>query len=50
MLVLLRSHRETHLITLVDRLAVNPSTAMRMVSRLTDAELVSRRVNPAAHP
>lgn len=37
---------ETKLVALADRLAVNPSTAMRMVDRLTAAGLVDRRTNP----
>ncbi len=46
MLVVLAGHAETKLVTLAERLAVNPSTAMRMVDRLTAAGLVSREVNP----
>jgi DNA-binding MarR family transcriptional regulator len=46
MLVLLATHGETNLVTLADRLVVNPSTALRMVDRLADAGFVSRRVNP----
>lgn len=46
MLVLLAGHGEMKLVTLADRLAVNPSTALRMVDRLVDRSLVSRRVNP----
>ena len=46
MLVLLGSHGETNLVTLAERLAVNPSTALRMVDRLVGRRLVSRRVNP----
>lgn len=37
---------ETKLVTLAERLAVNPSTATRMVDRLIAAGLVDRRVNP----
>lgn len=36
LLVLLASHGETNLVTLADRLMVNPSTALRMVDRLAD--------------
>src|SRR5262245_36175379 len=46
MLVLLAGHGETNLVTLADRFVVNPSPAMRMVDRLADRGLVSRRVNP----
>ncbi|MEO3810618.1 MarR family transcriptional regulator [Sphaerisporangium sp. B11E5] len=38
---------ETKLVTLAERLEVNPSTALRMVDRLTAAGLVSREVNPS---
>jgi len=48
MLVVLASHGETKLVALADALAVNPSTALRMVERLSSAGLVSRRVNPAS--
>ena len=48
MLVVLASHGETKLVTLAEALAVNPSTALRMVERLSAAGLVSRRVNPAS--
>jgi DNA-binding MarR family transcriptional regulator len=37
---------ETKLVTLAERLGVNPSTAMRMADRLSAAGLVSREVNP----
>lgn len=46
LLVLLDSGGETNLVTLADRLAVNSSTTLRMVSRLASRGLVSRRVNP----
>jgi DNA-binding MarR family transcriptional regulator len=46
MLVVLAGRAESKLVTLAERLAVNPSTAMRMVDRLTAAGLVSREVNP----
>lgn len=48
MLVVLASHGETKLVSLADALAVNPSTALRMVERLSAAGLISRRVNPAS--
>ena len=38
---------ETKLVTLAERLAVNPSTAMRMLDRLIAAGFVDRRTNPA---
>lgn len=47
MLVVLAGAGEVKLITLAERLAVNPSTAMRMVDRLTAAGLTKRRINPA---
>jgi DNA-binding MarR family transcriptional regulator len=37
---------DTKLVTLAERLGVNPSTAMRMVDRLVSSGLVSREVNP----
>lgn len=46
MLVVLATHEEMKLVELAEALAVNPSTAMRMVDRLTTAGLVGRRVNP----
>lgn len=46
MLVLLHGHGETNLVTLADRLAVNSSTALRMVDRLVEAGFVARRANP----
>ena len=46
MLVVLAGRAESKLVTLAERLSVNPSTAMRMVDRLTAAGLVSREVNP----
>jgi DNA-binding MarR family transcriptional regulator len=46
MLVVLAGHTETKLVTLAELLAVNPSTAMRMVDRLAGAGLISREVNP----
>ena len=48
LLVVLASHGETKLVTLADSLAVNPSTAMRMIDRLIATGLVSRRVSPAS--
>ncbi len=47
LLVILVTHAEMKLVTLAERLAVNPSTALRMVERLTTAGLVDRQVNPA---
>lgn len=47
MLVVLATHGETKLIALAERLAVNPSTAMRMVDRLTSTGLTERQTNPA---
>lgn len=38
---------ETKLVTLAERLGVNPSTAVRMADRLISAGLVSREVNPS---
>lgn len=46
MLVILHAHGETNLVTLADRLAVNSSTAMRMIDRLADAGFVARRAHP----
>jgi DNA-binding MarR family transcriptional regulator len=40
------SRGETKLVTLAEQLGVNPSTAMRMIERLTAAGLVTREVNP----
>lgn len=48
LLMLLDGHGETNLVTLADRLLVNSSTALRMVDRLANRGLVSRRVNPAS--
>ncbi len=48
MLVVLASRRESKLAALAEVLAVNPSTALRMVDRLCTAKLVTRRVNPAS--
>jgi DNA-binding MarR family transcriptional regulator len=45
-LVLLADHGEINLAKLAERMAVNPSTALRMVDRLVTRGLVSRRVNP----
>ena len=47
MLVVLAGSGEVKLVALADRLAVNPSTAMRMVNRLATAGLVARQVNDA---
>jgi DNA-binding MarR family transcriptional regulator len=46
LLMLLDGHGETNLVTLADRLLVNSSTALRMVDRLANRGLVTRRVNP----
>lgn len=46
LLIMLDGHGETNLVTLADQLTVNSSTALRMVDRLCDRGLVSRRVNP----
>lgn len=48
LLVVLASHGEAKLAAVAESLAVNPSTAMRMVDRLIGAGLVSRQVNPAS--
>jgi DNA-binding MarR family transcriptional regulator len=40
------AHGETKLVTLADRLAVNPSTALRMIDRLAEAGYVGRKANP----
>ena len=45
---MLASHGDTKLVTLAERLVVNPSTAMRMVDRLAAAGLIDRQVNPAS--
>jgi DNA-binding MarR family transcriptional regulator len=47
LLVVLARHEDTKLVTLAAQLAVNPSTAVRMVERLIAAGLVDRKVNPA---
>jgi DNA-binding MarR family transcriptional regulator len=47
MLVVLAVHGEMKLAALAGHLAVNPSTAMRMVDRLVVAGLLDRRINPA---
>ncbi len=46
-LVVLDSHGVINLNRLADLLAVNSSTAMRMIDRLLVAELVTRQENPA---
>ena len=46
LMVIIAGFGPTKLVTLAERLAVNPSTAMRMVDRLVAAGLVVRRVNP----
>ncbi|MDN3354089.1 MarR family winged helix-turn-helix transcriptional regulator [Actinomadura sp. DC4] len=47
MLVVLATYGEMKLASLAGHLAVNPSTAMRMVDRLVAAGLLDRRTNPA---
>lgn len=47
LLVVLASRRDSNLAALAEALAVNPSTALRMVDRLVAAKLVTRRINPA---
>src|SRR3954453_2345762 len=46
MLVILDGHGPVKLASLAELLAVNPSTALRMVERLSTAGLVDRQVNP----
>ena len=46
LLILLDGQNEVNLVTLADRLQVNSSTALRMVDRLANRGLISRRVNP----
>ncbi|MFI7128882.1 MarR family winged helix-turn-helix transcriptional regulator [Nonomuraea sp. NPDC050153] len=46
LLVIISVHGPMKLVALAEQLAVNPSTALRMVDRLTAAELVTRNVNP----
>ncbi|GAB3493402.1 MarR family winged helix-turn-helix transcriptional regulator [Amycolatopsis cihanbeyliensis] len=48
LLVVLESRGPLKLTALADRLAVNPSTATRMVDRLVSAGFVSRETNPAS--
>ncbi|MFK0291835.1 MarR family winged helix-turn-helix transcriptional regulator [Streptomyces sp. NPDC090442] len=47
LLVALSTHSDANLSTVADLLGVNPSTAMRMIDRLTAAGLTERRANPA---
>lgn len=47
LMVLLASRGSMKLAALADLLAVNPSTALRMVERLSAAGMVSREANPA---
>ncbi|MFJ1546674.1 MarR family winged helix-turn-helix transcriptional regulator [Streptomyces sp. NPDC088246] len=47
LLVVLSTNRNAKLVTLAERLGVNPSTAMRMLDRLIAAGLAEREVNPA---
>ncbi|MEU9088754.1 MarR family winged helix-turn-helix transcriptional regulator [Streptomyces sp. NPDC048428] len=46
LLVVLATHGDAKLVSLAERLGVNPSTAMRMVDRLIAAGLAERQVNP----
>lgn len=46
MLVVLAGQGQTKLVTLAERLDVNPSTAMRMADRLSSSGFVVREVNP----
>jgi DNA-binding MarR family transcriptional regulator len=46
-LVVLEGHGDTRLNQLAERLAVTPSTALRMVDRLITAHLVTREENKA---
>jgi DNA-binding MarR family transcriptional regulator len=48
MLALLASRGDSNLVSLAERLMVNPSTALRMVERLAETGLISRKVNPAS--
>ncbi|MEV6866094.1 MarR family transcriptional regulator [Streptosporangium subroseum] len=45
-MLLIVGQGETKLVTLAERLSVNPSTAMRMADRLTATGLMNRDVNP----
>lgn len=47
LLVVLDSHGPSSLARLAEALEVNPSTALRMVERLTTAGMVEKAVNPA---
>jgi DNA-binding MarR family transcriptional regulator len=47
LLVALSMHGDANLSTVAELLGVNPSTAMRMIDRLTTAGLTERRANPA---
>ncbi|MFE1776654.1 MarR family winged helix-turn-helix transcriptional regulator [Streptomyces sp. NPDC059008] len=46
LLVVLSVHGATNLSTVAELLGVNPSTAMRMIDRLTGAGLTDRQANP----
>lgn len=46
LLVVLAAHGDAKLVTLAERLGVNPSTAMRMLDRLIAAGLAERQTNP----
>jgi DNA-binding MarR family transcriptional regulator len=47
LMVVLAGREPLSLTAIAEQLAVNPSTAMRMLDRLTVAGMVTRRVNPA---
>ncbi|WP_432092956.1 MarR family winged helix-turn-helix transcriptional regulator [Streptomyces sp. bgisy100] len=47
LLVVLATHGAAKLVVLAESLGVNPSTAMRMMDRLTAAGLADRQVNPS---
>jgi DNA-binding MarR family transcriptional regulator len=47
LLVVLAGHEPLSVTALADQLAVNPSTALRMIDRLGAAGMISRDVNPA---
>ncbi|MFC9426200.1 MarR family winged helix-turn-helix transcriptional regulator [Streptomyces sp. NPDC056987] len=46
LLVVLSTHGDAKLVSVADRLGVNPSTAMRMLDRLIAAGLATRESNP----
>ena len=47
LMVVLANEEPLSVTAVAEQLAVNPSTAMRMIDRLTAAGMLSRRVNPA---